>query len=646
MNRWTVCKLLVVVGCTGLGLAGGYVIWGRHTPSSPVTGAGTPLENVANISLAERDLFYHLAEGSELFPLDWLNALNSATTKKPFMDKLDRFGFLPDPNNPDRLPVGMTAAPSRDIRFAKMVGINCAACHVNQFTYQEKDVFTGSDGKSLPLLGAPSRFDIVAFLTDLAKSVLALKDPHELFSFLLRWGGQHVPFAAAPAQVSGTSPNLQIMASAYADLTAMDKSGDFDKQLAEQFKRVATEAWEGPGTDIMPKFKAETPQKAKLQVPDGKKLEDFKGFKGLKKLEDLKGFKDLKFGLDSPLATLGTESQLVAGLVPSWISETRSIVGLLKARAEFVAKIAGSSEVKTTLAGPGRTDAFGNARNLIFGNSIDTTAPVSYPHLWGFAQIEWLHWDGNMDSVMERNIGQALGLGAVFSATYESTVLPRNVHQLEVIARKIKKPAWPEAVLGKLDPEKVKRGKVVFEKNCAKCHPAMPADGMVAVLGFPLDEVKTDGERALKFAEPLGKKAFADAMAEVLGKIKQQVYKADNIDENLAQEMEQGRLPPKYRTTKQYPGRPLEAIWATAPYLHNNSVPTLADLLSPPAQRPAKFAVKGREYDPVKVGYMTDPAGAPQFDTSLVGNSNAGHDYGTALDKADKESLLEYLKAN
>jgi len=641
MNGDTFRNLLhVVVGCAalGLGLAGGYFIWGRHTPAGPVQ--VVPAGDAVDISPAERESFYHLAEGSELFPLDWLRALNSATTKKPFMDNLERFGFLPDPDNRDGLPIGMTAADSRDIRFARMTGINCAACHVNQFTYQGKPVFTGTDGKSLPLLGAPGRFDIVAFLSELAESVMALEDPHELFSFLLRWGRQFVPFAAAPVHVSGV-PNLQMMASAYADLTAMEKIGDFDQQLAVQFKRMAEEAWARPGTEVTPKLKAEfqtkTPPRGpiKLQVPDIK-------------LEDLKAFKDLKLGPNSPLATLGTESQLVAGLVPGWIAETRSIVGLLKGRADFVAKLAGSSKIKSTLAGPGRTDAFGNARNLVFGNpAIDTTAPVSYPHLWGFGHVEWLHWDGNMDSVMERNIGQALGLGAVFNAsTYESTVLPRNIHQLEVIARKIRKPAWPEAVLGKLDTVKVKQGQAIFKENCAKCHPPMPADGMVVDLMFPLDEVKTDDRRASNFAEPLGKQVFADAIADVLGKIKQQVYKADNIDANLAQEMEQGRLPPKYRTTKKYAGRPLEAIWATAPYLHNNSVPTLADLLLPAAQRPVKFAVNGREYDPVKVGYAIDPAGAPQFDTSLVGNSNAGHEYGAALTDADKQALLEYLKAN
>jgi hypothetical protein len=98
-----------------------------------------------------------------------------------------------------------------------------------------------------------------------------------------------------------------------------------------------------------------------------------------------------------------------------------------------------------------------------------------------------------------------------------------------------------------------------------------------------------------------------------------------------------------------YKGRPLEGIWATAPYLHNGSVPTLYDLLLPPAQRPAKFAVGTRNFDPTKVGYDTAPT-APgnsfTYDTSLPGNSNKGHVYGVgALSDIQRRELLEYLKS-
>ena len=87
----------------------------------------------------------------------------------------------------------------------------------------------------------------------------------------------------------------------------------------------------------------------------------------------------------------------------------------------------------------------------------------------------------------------------------------------------------------------------------------------------------------------------------------------------------------------------LRDVWATAPYLHNGSVPNLWALLQPVAQRPARFFVGSREFDPVRVGQASDQ-GPSLLDTSLPGNSNVGHLAGTTLPEADKRALLEFLK--
>jgi hypothetical protein len=95
-----------------------------------------------------------------------------------------------------------------------------------------------------------------------------------------------------------------------------------------------------------------------------------------------------------------------------------------------------------------------------------------------------------------------------------------------------------------------------------------------------------------------------------------------------------------------YKARPLDGIWATAPYLHNGSVPTLRALLAAPASRPKTFYAGSRDFDPVNAGF--DTAARPDrflFDTSLLGNSNAGHDYGTSLTNGDLDALLVYLKS-
>ena len=67
-------------------------------------------------------------------------------------------------------------------------------------------------------------------------------------------------------------------------------------------------------------------------------------------------------------------------------------------------------------------------------------------------------------------------------------------------------------------------------------------------------------------------------------------------------------------------------VWATAPFLHNGSVPTLYDLLSPVAERPKKFWLGSLDFDPAKLGYASHrQTGLFALDTSLKGNSNAGH---------------------
>lgn len=92
-----------------------------------------------------------------------------------------------------------------------------------------------------------------------------------------------------------------------------------------------------------------------------------------------------------------------------------------------------------------------------------------------------------------------------------------------------------------------------------------------------------------------------------------------------------------------YKARPLNGVWATAPYLHNGSVATLADLLTSAADR-KPFHVGSRVFDPVRVGFVSDPA-YPLFDPVPPGNHNSGHDFGTELDAAQKLDLIEYLKS-
>ncbi len=105
---------------------------------------------------------------------------------------------------------------------------------------------------------------------------------------------------------------------------------------------------------------------------------------------------------------------------------------------------------------------------------------------------------------------------------------------------------------------------------------------------------------------------------------------------------------------KSYKARPLNGIWATAPFLHNGSVPNLYELLLPPEQRMPTFYTGSYQFDPVRVGYVTGESAANsfRFDTTLPdgsvrwGNFNGGHDYGNAsLTDQQRWDLVEYMKS-
>jgi mono/diheme cytochrome c family protein len=111
-----------------------------------------------------------------------------------------------------------------------------------------------------------------------------------------------------------------------------------------------------------------------------------------------------------------------------------------------------------------------------------------------------------------------------------------------------------------------------------------------------------------------------------------------------------------------YKPRPLAGMWATPPYLHNGSVPTIYDLLSPVEERPRTFRVGSREYDTEKLGLKQPASGYWLFDTSKDGNHNTGHEFsreyvkaedndppkngriGPYLPPEDRLAIIEYLK--
>ena len=265
--------------------------------------------------------------------------------------------------------------------------------------------------------------------------------------------------------------------------------------------------------------------------------------------------------------------------------------------------------------GPGRVDTFNPYKLNIFGLPEDSfVGTADLPSLWNQAPREglWLHWDGNNNSVEERNKSAAIGAGAS-----EDSLDIKGMQRIEDWISGLMPPDFPA---GRIDWSRVDAGRQLYQTNCAQCHDFDGADiGQVT----PIDQIGTDRERLDSFTA-----ALADKM-NTLGTGKPWRFS-------------------HFRKTEGYTNQPLDGIWLRAPYLHNGSVPTLRDLLNPPEERPPTFYRGYDVYDFENLGFVFSGAEAEQvgfqFDTVERGNGNQGHLYGSALSQQEKDDLLEYLK--
>jgi len=346
----------------------------------------------------------------------------------------------------------------------------------------------------------------------------------------------------------------------------------------------------------------------------------------------------------------------------------------------FEAAPAAALEVPTR-SGLGRLDAVHRGGNLLLSappmsepkNYVPTTAPVRYPALWDTPYFDWVLYNASIRQPLARNVIEALGVQApidpktLLSDKIVHGVLMDNVVSIHRSLTKLESPHWPEDLLGKIDLEKARQGEAIYRQTCAGCHTLidrsthMPITGAgatgnaeITVTTVPLDQVKTDPRQATNFAtrvvslERVGGPAsiaYMDAAKAVAGGVVEQWKNQSPANAQAESEVNKGR-PNEFRGISAYRARPLNGIWASAPYLHNGSVPSLYDLLLPPAYRPKIFYVGSWEFDPVHVGVETGSpfAGAFTLDTRLPGNANSGHEYSTSLTDPEKMALIEFLK--
>ena len=278
--------------------------------------------------------------------------------------------------------------------------------------------------------------------------------------------------------------------------------------------------------------------------------------------------------------------------------------------------------------GRGRVDTFNPYKAIQFNWQLaqlprsELIGASDFPSLWNQAPREGmqLHWDGDNDSVDERNLSAGLGAG-ITPATVDHAGLKRVRDWIWMLPA----PRYPFAI----DRAAASRGEVVYRQQCESCHGDHRfRDGVTTGdrIGKVVDiaDIGTDRHRLDSYTV-----AFA---ANQYSLFPDSPYRFT-----------------RFRKTRGYANHPLDGIWARAPYLHNGSVPTLRDLLEPPENRPKVFFRGYDVYDQMRVGFVSTVAAAGgrtffQYDTAIAGNSNAGHVYGTMLSGADKDAIVEYMK--
>jgi hypothetical protein len=624
-------RIVIVLLVLAVVVVGAALVYLYTQPPGPGAGPGRRGSNVGlvyldnGLDMAARAEFYHLAEGSEIYPVLWMQALkvkkdknDPAKDEKYFLDIVESLGFLADPDNDDGLPVGLTSGVTRGLEaLGPMSGLNCAACHVGELHH---------DGKRVRIDGAPNLLNTRLFFITLIESALdTAAKPAKLVEFVAK--------VHELEEKKKKTPPSKLAALGRKVLVSVVKKEE------EAFDALLKPALD----DIIKKEFASPRFSFKQAIQDG--IKDEQAFHA-KIVETLK-LPDLGELVKASNVLKGWEQEAERRLGLTHLLEDIYVkLRLLRARAEFLKKLGMVGNDDRTDWGPGRVDAFGSARAFLFQDGYVPLNPVSYPPIFELKSHNWFHYDNNTNTFLERNFGQALGVGAVWDENSKSYSLePKNLRRLEALAHQLSAPTWKEAIFGKIDQERAKRGKELYATFCAKCHDADKNDQFNTL--DKLKDINTDPARATMFNEevPKDKVRFPIKIRGTLAKIKEVALKEFNDAEKAEIEKEVAGKP-EWRGPTEYSARTLKGAWATAPYLHNGSVPTLDDLLQPAKDRPKKFTIGSRKFDVQKLGYLHDDKAA-EFDTTKPGNSNAGHEgkaYGTEISPEQRKDLLEYLK--
>jgi cytochrome c2 len=630
----------------------------------------TPVYLNQGWSEADSLWFYNTTQGSALLPYDFYLALEQVDSTELLRadNNIDKFRYLPQKStffNPDALAVGFVKETYKGHDY---MGYTCAACHTAQVNFK---------GKAIRIDGGPAMADMVGFLTSMEKSfeqtqvdpqkrerfvkaVLALKNNYsneeQVLKDLKKWGDTIKLY---------NTVNHSHLDYGYARLDAFGRI--YNRVLEHMINKAQLKV------ALMQVTTAENRRILNEEQADAV-------LEGIN--ETIIG--DVQFALI--MERLGSTAGKLPGLNQRDQLRVRNAIFNepdAPVSYPFLWDITHSDYVQWNgLAANAGVGPLGRNTGEVIGvfGILDWKARES-----GFSLSAWLTGEKNKKHTID----------------FKSSIDLINLGRIESHLNSLQSPQWPQEILGKINQEAAKNGELVYNEYCASCHQVIERDNwnrLVVANMSGIDVVGTDPTMAINSVAYTGyagnfESVYQDTdvgsvvvqkrapVVQVLTAATKGAVATPDVDKwaprrladwaymlgksffdnDIKPSVKSGNYKPDttanpYQSLLSYKARSLNGIWATAPFLHNGSVPNLWDLLLPAEERPTEFCLGNREFDPVNVGFntggcdITDPKDKRRFIVEPLGNHNTGHEYGTGKDGKDKLTeqerwdLIEYIK--
>lgn len=710
-NLWWLTKLLIILAIPlGISLLIGkiYQSWDDDPERGAIAidnGAfgenySTPIYLDQGWTANDSLWYYNTTQGSALMPYDFFIALEQADSTEPFRANslIDKYRYLPQKPtffNPDGLPVGFVKESYQGNDY---IGYTCAACHTGQVNYQ---------GHAIRIDGGPAMADMVGFLTSLQKSMdIAMADSEKNQRFVakvLELNNTYSNAEEVQADLKRWARKIRLYNNINASkveygYARLDAFGRIYNRVLEhvinrnQLRDVLLGATKSQDDDT----NLLTPVQVDKVLEDISEtiIGDLQFAKVIDRLmSDKEGY---------PKLSLAVMNERIKPLI---FNEPNAPVSY-----PFLWDIVQSDYVQwNALASNAGVGPLGRNTGEVIGvfGILDWTA-----HKRGWS----------LSSIITGQKSKS------YQIDFTSSIDLVNLSRLETHLASLTSPVWPtqkadnpqqdiaKAIFDKLpewqiDSTKVRRGRQLYAEYCESCHEVIDRtdrDRIVVANMLNIDVADTDramaensvnykgysgnfkntyqtesvGGLVIKDRAPVVQILTAATMGEVTTEPDPDKWwprraldwlymmAKSFFDNEIKASVKSGNYQPDttaspYQSLLSYKARSLNGIWATAPYLHNGSVPSIYDLLLPvkrandPADglyRPTEFKVGSREFDPRKIGLRTEGYDGFTFKADKRGDLNSGHEYGTVhapavngekqepLTDEERWDLVEYIK--